>query len=237
VKILKKGFESFVGLFPGLPVRHGMTMGELALYFNTEQNIGCKLTVVKMTGWKRNMSFGDLPWVPPSPNMPTLDTALVYPGMCLMEATELSEGRGTTRPFECVGAPFINPFVLAKALQHLRLPGISFRPVYFKPQFHKWAGQNCGGVQLHVTHARIFKPVFTGVAVLKTIHDLYPHDFRWRAKPYEFVADIPAIDLLSGDEKLRKGIEKGLSFKELTADWKEGYAAFNARRKKYLLYS
>lgn len=237
-KILKKGFESFVGLYAGLPIRHGMTMGELALYFNEQEKISCDLKVVKMRGWKRKMTFDHtgLPWVLPSPNMSTLDTALVYPGMCLIEATEISEGRGTTRPFELVGAPFIDPFRLAAALKASKLPGVIFRPVTFKPTFQKHMHTDCGGVQLHVTDRLKFKPAVTGIAVLKAIHDLYPNDFRWREKPYEFVRDIPAIDLLTGDEIFREGLEKGKSLKELTADWKDGFAVFNARRKKYLLY-
>ncbi|MBI2340448.1 MAG: DUF1343 domain-containing protein [Deltaproteobacteria bacterium] len=236
-KILKKGFESFVGLYP-LPVRHGMTIGELAAYFNEECNIECNLKVVPMKGWKREMFFDatSLPWVPPSPNMPTLETALVYPGMCLLEATNLSEGRGTTRPFELAGAPFIDAHELAKNLSALHLEGVIFRPTTFRPTFHKWANEECGGVQLHVTDRKKFRPYLTGVAFLKTVIDLYPNDFQWRDKPYEFVSEIPAIDLLSGDAVLRKKLEAHASLEDIQKDWKEGYEEFLKKRQKHLLY-
>ena len=172
-------FRSFVGWYP-LATRHGMTVGELARLFQGEFGVKCDLEVVRMKGWhrRRYMDEVDIPWVLPSPNMPTVDTAVVYPGMCLIEGTELSEGRGTTRPFECFGAPFIDPEALAKRLREFRLPGIRFRPIYFKPGFQKHAGQVCGGVQLHVTRRKAFKALLTGVAALKAVHDLYPKDFK-----------------------------------------------------------
>lgn len=236
-KILQKGFESFVGLYP-LPIRHGMTIGELAHFFNEEFNIECNLKVVPMKGWKRSTFFDEtkLPWVAPSPNMPTSETALVYPGMCLIEATNLSEGRGTTRPFEIVGAPFIDPHELALKLNELELEGVVFRGHVFRPMFQKWKDQNCGGVQIHIKDRKNFRPVLTGVALLKTIIDLYPNDFAWRDKPYEFVKEIPAIDLLSGDDLLRKGLEKHLALSKLTVDWEKGYEIFLKKRQKYLLY-
>ncbi len=237
-KILQKGFESFVGLYP-LPIRHGMTIGELANFFNEEFNIECNLKVVPMKGWKRSAFFDEtkLPWVAPSPNMPTMDTALVYPGMCLIEATNLSEGRGTTRPFETIGAPFIDPHELALKLNELQLEGVVFRGHVFRPAFQKWKDQDCGGVQIHIKDRQVFRPVLTGVTLLKTIIDLYPNDFAWRDQPYEFVKEIPAIDLLSGDEMLRKKLEKHAPLKNITDDWEKGYDLFIKKRKKYLLYS
>lgn len=236
-KILQKGFESFVGLYR-IPIRHGMTIGELALYFNSEEKIDCRLNVVHMTGWKRKFYFDEtgLPWVLPSPNMPTVNTALVYPGMCLLEATNISEGRGTTRPFELVGAPFISADTFSDKLNKLELGGVFFRPTTFKPHFQKWVGQNCHGVQIHVTNRKKFRPVFTGIAVLKTIMELYPNDFAWRDKPYEFVTDIPAIDLLSGDNELRNQLEKHLPLHAIQKNRKTGYAEFLKKRNKYLLY-
>lgn len=226
--LLEKGFESFIGLYP-IPVRHGMTIGELALYFNEEEKIGCDLEVIPMKGWKRKMFFDEtgLPWVPPSPNMPTLDTALVYPGMCLLEATNISEGRGTTKPFEFFGAPYIQAENLIAALNKLKLPGVFFRPLSFKPNFQKWAGENCQGAQIHITDRKKFRPYQTGRAVLKTILEMYPVYFKWRGKPYEFVTDIPAIDLLSGSSALRKNLETKSPLKNIGNKWP---------RNKYLLY-
>ncbi|MDO8519409.1 MAG: DUF1343 domain-containing protein [Deltaproteobacteria bacterium] len=249
--LLQKGFESFVGLYP-LPVRHGMTIGELALYFNQEEKIGCELEIVRMKKWRRKMFFDEtgLPWVPPSPNMPTPDTALVYPGMCLLEATQMSEGRGTTRPFEFFGAPYIQAEKLAVSLNKLKLPGVFFRPLHFRPNFQKWAGQNCQGAQIHVTDRKKFRPYLMGVSVLKTVMEMYPDDFQWRDKPYEFVSDIPAIDLLTGSDEFRKGITKTRAKGPLRGEAPpalpvEGGDAsplvidemeFLKKRKKYLLY-
>jgi uncharacterized protein YbbC (DUF1343 family) len=234
---IEKGFESFVGLYP-IANRHGMTIGELACLFNEAFEIWADLTVVRMRGWKRKNYFEEtkLPWVLPSPNMPTPETALVYPGMCLIEATEISEGRGTTRPFEVIGAPFLDPFRLAKRLGEFKLRGVFFRPLFFKPTFHKFAGQACGGVQLHVTDRKAFKSYLTGLAVLKAVHDLSPENFRWREKPYEFVGDIPAIDLLTGSDRFRKKLEAGKSWKEIREDSERGKSEFLKLRKNFLLY-
>jgi uncharacterized protein YbbC (DUF1343 family) len=234
---IEKGFESFVGLYP-VANRHGMTIGELACLFNEAFEIWADLTVVKMRGWKRKNYFNEtgLPWVLPSPNMPSLDTALVYPGMCLIEATELSEGRGTMRPFEIVGAPFIDPFRLTKHLEEFKLPGVFFRPLFFKPTFHKFSGQACGGVQLHVIDRKGFKPYLTGLAVMKAVHDLYTDHFGWREKPYEFVGDIPAIDLLTGSDRFRKVLETGKAWKEIRKDYENGKSEFLKLRKNFLLY-
>lgn len=220
--LLTKGFESFVGLY-SVPIRHGKTLGELALAYQKDFHLDLELTVVKASGWSRDQYADEtsLPWIPPSPNMPTLDTALVYPGMCLLEATNLSEGRGTTRPFEWVGAPFIDPDLLKKEMDRLKLSGVFFRPIWFKPTFQKWAHQVCGGVQVHVVNRRKFQSLFTGIQLLKTIRHLYPHDFQWRNQPYEFVSKIPAIDLLYGSDRLRKCLEENQSVEDLREEWKK----------------
>ena len=195
--LVEKEFQSFVGQYP-IPNRHGMTIGELAILFNEYFGIKCDLEVIPMEGWERPMWYDQtgLPWVPPSPNMPTLSTATVYPGMCLIEGTLLSEGRGTTIPFEQVGAPYIDAETLAKTLNKENLPGLFFRPQYFKPQFQKWSGTVCGGVQLHVTERNKIKPLVTSITLLSSIKKLYPDDFSWRKEAYEFVNDRLAIDLL-----------------------------------------
>nr|MBA3542706.1 DUF1343 domain-containing protein [Deltaproteobacteria bacterium] len=187
------GFESFVGLV-SCPNRHGMTAGEIARWRHAVEKLDLELTVLTMRGWERDMWFEHtgLPWVMPSPNMPTVDTALVYPGMCLVEGTELSEARGTTRPFELCGAPFLDGHRLAADLTAMTLPGVTFRPATYTPMFHKFAREACGGVQLHVTNANEFRPYRTGIAVLKAAHDQAPDKFRWREKAYEFVDQIPA---------------------------------------------
>ncbi len=235
--MIHKGFESFVGAYP-IANRHGMTVGEFANYLNEEFKINADLKVIPVKGWKRKSYLDEtsFPWVLPSPNMPTLDTAIVYPGMCLLEATEISEGRGTTRPLEICGAPFIDPFELSKRLKEYKLVGTFFRPLYFKPMFQKWANQVCGGVQIHLTDRKRFKPYLTGLAVLKAIHDLYPKQFKWREKPYEFVKEIPAIDLLTGSDRFRKDLEAGKSFREIKENYEEGKSVFLKQRKKYLMY-
>jgi len=230
-------FSSFVGLYP-LPVRHGMTMGEIALYLNQEFSFGCKLMVVPMEGWRREMWFDDtsLPWVMPSPNMPTLNTAMVYPGMCLLEGTNISEGRGTTRPFEIFGKPGVDPYDLVKRLQREDLPGVKFRPLYFQPTFNKYQGELCGGAQLHITDRNAFLPVITGVAVIKTIYQLYPESFAWRLPPYEYEREKLPIDILAGTDKLRQQIESGCSLEAIAQSWQSGQEEFRKRRKPYLLY-
>ena len=233
--LLDQRFASFVGLHP-LPVRHGMTIGELAFYLN--ERLGAQLTVMRMTGWRREMAWEatGLPWVPPSPNMPTPDTARVYPGGCLIEGTNLSEGRGTTRPFEWVGAPFIEPEAWAVALRAERLPGVAFRPCVFQPAFHKWKGQECGGVQLHVTDPEHFKPYLTGLALIATAHRLYPKEFAWRKPPYEFEKTRLPIDLLCGTDRIRRQIERGLPLRQIEASWQDQLARFKNARRKFLLY-
>jgi uncharacterized protein YbbC (DUF1343 family) len=232
------GYDSFVGLYP-LVHRHGMTVGEVALWLHGEHGVGARPSVVTLEGWRRAMYFEEtgLPWVPPSPNMPTPETALVYPGMCLLEGTELSEGRGTTRPFEVFGAPFVEPRRLAETLGALELPGVVFRPCWFKPTFQKHAGVRCGGVQVHVIDRAAFRPYRTGVACLWAVRRLWPEAFRWRERAYEFVADRPAIDLLAGSDRLRRALDAGAPLGEIEASWREEEAAFREARARYLLYS
>ena len=236
--LVEKEFYSFVGQYP-IPNRHGMTVGELAILFNEHFGIKCDLKVIPMEGWERSMWYDQtgLSWVSPSPNMPTLSTATVYPGMCLIEGTLLSEGRGTTLPFEQVGAPYINAEVFAKTLNKENLPGIFFRPQYFKPQFQKWSGEVCGGVQLHIIERNKIKPLSTSISVLFFIKKLYPNDFSWRTEPYEFVNDRLAIDLLYGNSTLREAIEAGnLSIKKLESGWEEDIKVFSSQREECLIY-
>ncbi len=235
--VLDPEYRSFVGLYP-LAVRHGMTVGELALLFNREFRIGCQLDVVEMHGWRRRMWYDQtgLPWVLPSPNMPTLDTATVYPGMCLIEGTNVSEGRGTTRPFELVGAPGVSPHLLAEELERQRLPGVRFRPAYFRPTFHKWHGELCGGVQLHVTDRRRFKPYLTGIAVIAAFRRHFK-GFEWRPPPYEYEYHKLPIDILCGTDKIRKMIEAEAQLESFEASWRPELEEFKKLRAGYLLYS
>jgi len=235
--VLDPQFASFVGLHR-LAVRHGMTIGELALLFRKERNLDVDLRVVKMRGWKRGMTFDQtgLPWVQPSPNMPTLDTAFVYPGGCLVEGTNLSEGRGTTRPFELVGAPWIDPWRLARRLKHLGIPGARFRPVFFTPTFHKHAGKLCGGVQMHVTNRRLFPAFLAYVFLIAAARRQAPDKFAWREPPYEYETVKLPIDILCGTDGVRKAIEQGTSPWRLNPTWKEQAAGFRRRRAPHLLY-
>jgi len=235
--VLDPAYASFVGLRP-LPVRHGMTIAEIGHYLEDAFHPGVHYRVVPLRGWKRKQWFDEtgLPWVLPSPNMPTPDTALVYPGMCLLEGTNLSEGRGTTRPFEIFGAPFIKPDVIVSALREFRLPGVVFRPLSFQPTFQKHAGVLCGGAQIHVTDREKFRPFRTGVAILKAVHNTYPRDFAWKQPPYEYEEIKLPIDILAGSDRLRKDIESWKDLKDMDAWWKEELKAFEKVRKKYLLY-
>ena len=234
---LEAGYESFVGLFP-IPMRHGMTIGELARLFNERFGIGAALEVIPLEGWRREMYWDDtgLPWVMPSPNMPTLDTAIVYPGGVLFEGTQLSEGRGTTRPFELLGAPWVDAEPFAARLNALGIAGARFRPVIFEPTFHKHARQPCGGVQIHVTDRRAFRPVLAGVAVMGEFHRAAPDRFAWREPPYEYVHDRMPIDILAGSDRLRHAIEADVPAREIAQEWEVGTREFEAIRQPYLLY-
>ena len=230
-------YASFVGLYP-LPIRHGMTMGEVARYLDATQGLGCNPDVIPMRGWRRRMVWEDtgLPWVAPSPNMPTPDTARVYPGGCLYEGTNLSEGRGTTRPFEWVGAPYLEADRYAAGLEALRLPGVTFRPARFTPMFHKWAGRLCDGVQIHVTDAARFKSYLTGIAILAEARRQAPRAFAWRRPPYEFEKKKWPIDIICGTDQIRRGIERRRPLREIERAWTPGLAAWKRQRARFLGY-
>jgi uncharacterized protein YbbC (DUF1343 family) len=230
-------FASFVGMY-SIPMRHGMTVGELALMFNNEFSIGCELKVIGMEGWRREMWHEEtgLPWVMPSPNIPTIDTAVVYPGSVMVEGTEISEGRGTTRPFEILGAPYVEPGRLIDVLKRDNLPGVTFRPQHFQPTFHKFAGRLCGGIQIHVTDRRVFRPVSTGIAIISAIRRLYPVEFAWKQPPYEYVYDKLPFDVINGTSRLREQIEADESVARIDESWRASLEEFRKRRDPYLLY-
>jgi uncharacterized protein YbbC (DUF1343 family) len=222
-------FSSFIGLYP-IPERHGMTVGELALMINDRfLEKKADLTVVPMHGWRRDMWFDDtgLPWVIPSPNMPTLDTAIVYPGQVCLEGTNVSEGRGTTRPFEMFGAPWIDGFDLARKLNGLALPGVAFREAWFTPSFSKFAGETCGGAQLHVTERNSYRPYETALHIIKTIREMYPDKFEFHAEYF---------DKVMGTGKVREALEKGIDVAALLQSFEPGLKAFEKAREPYLLY-
>ena len=237
--VLEDGFQSFVGQYP-IPMRHGMTIGELAVLFNQHFGIGAKLEVVKMTGWSRSQYFDStgLPWVLPSPNVPTLDTAIVFPGGVLLEGTNVSEGRGTTKPFELVGAPWVDrdPEGFAAGLNRLGLPGVYFRPAFFEPTFHKHEKTGCGGCQIHVTDRAAFRPVAAGVAVIEAFKRASSGRFEWRPPPYEYEYTKPPIDVLYGSATLREGLDAGTPAAELVRAWEPGVQNFLPIRAKALLY-
>lgn len=236
--MLEKGYESFVGLYP-LPMRHGMTIGELARLFNERFALGAKLEVIPMQGWSREMYFDDtgLPFVLPSPNIPTVEAEIVYPGTVLFEGINISEGRGTTKPFELAGAPWVtDPEAFARALNALGLPGVVFRPHAFEPTFHKHAQLLCGGCQIHVTDRPAFRSVETGVALTIAFRDADPSAFAWREPPYEYEYTLPPIDILYGSDGLRTGMDRGASARQLAEDWDAPVAEFDRIRAEYLLY-
>ena len=235
--VLDPAYASFVGQF-AIPLRHGLTIGELARLFNDQFGIGAALEVVPMTGWRRSMYWDEtaLPWVLPSPNMPTLDTAIVYPGMVLFEGTLLSEGRGTTRPFEIVGAPWVDGERLAESMNGQALPGVRFRPVVFEPTFQKHARETCGGCQVHVTDRRAFRPVLTAVTLLAAFRRQSPERFAWRQPPYEYEHEKMPIDILYGSDALRTMIDAGTPGKEIAAGWGADVRRFEDVRARCLLY-
>ena len=213
---LQPGFKSFVGLHP-LPARHGMTVGEIATYFQSAFYADCELEVVELSGWDRAQYLDetDLPWVMTSPNMPTVDTAIVYPGQCLLEGTNLSEGRGTTRPFEVFGAPWIDEWELTERLNCLSLRGAHFRPYQFQPTFQKYAGQICHGAFIHVTDRRAFHPVAATIAILLEVWKLWPGHAEWRQPPYEYETELLPFDILAGNDWLRPAIETDRPFNDI----------------------
>jgi uncharacterized protein YbbC (DUF1343 family) len=235
--MLAGGYESFVGQFP-IPLRHGMTIAELARFFNDACGIGADLTIVDMDHWRRSMYHDQtgLPWVMPSPNMPTPETAVVYPGTVLFEGTNVSEGRGTTRPFELIGAPWIDAESLAGRLAARQLPGVHFRPAVFEPTFQKHARQSCGGCQIHVLDREVFPSVGAALAVLIEMRAQNPSRFRWREPPYEYEREKLPFDILAGSNQLREQIDAGVPLPEIQTSWQSGLESFVGRRKPYLIY-
>lgn len=235
--VLDPGFASFVGQFP-IATRHGMTMCELGRLFNGAFGIDCDFETVTMDGWSRELWFDqtDAPWVLPSPNMPTLDSASVFPGSVHLEGTQMSEGRGTTRPFELIGAPYIDADSYANALSKLDLPGVAFRSCVFMPTFQKHAGKACGGIQIHVLDRATFKPALTGIAIVKMAYDMYPDDFKWKDPPYEYEYDRNPFDLIAGTSKVREAIERGGSLASIAGSWVEPLDDFIRLRNEFLLY-
>lgn len=235
--VLEKGQESFVGQY-SIPTRHGMTLGELGRMFNEHFLIKCELEVVPMDGWARSdwHDETDAPWVMPSPNMPTLDSATVFPGTVHFEGTQVSEGRGTTRPFELVGAPYIVSEDYAAELNKANLPGVYFRSCIFRPTFQKHGGVSCEGVQIHVLDRNIFEPVTTGLTMVKVARDLYPDKFRWKEPPYEYVFDRNPFDVIAGTTKVREAFEQGRTIAELQESWQPELGEFKKLREEFLMY-
>jgi uncharacterized protein YbbC (DUF1343 family) len=234
---LDPAYASFVGQYP-IPLRHGLTIGEIARFFNHEFGLGAALDVVPLSGWRREMYYDDtgLPWVIPSPNLPTLDSAIVYPGAVLFEGTMLSEGRGTTRPFELIGAPWIDGERLAAAMNARRFPGVYFRPVFFEPTFQKHARQTCGGCQLHVTDRQAFQPVRVAVELIAEFRRQKPDLYAWRMPPYEYEHEKWPIDILYGSDRLRTAVDRGEDVGALADSWAADEEAFRRQRQRYLLY-
>jgi uncharacterized protein YbbC (DUF1343 family) len=236
--VLVPGHESFVGMYP-IPMRHGMTIGELARLFNEHFGIGADLEVVTMDGWGRDTYFDDTgrTWILSSPNIPTFDTTLVYPGTVLFEGTNVSEGRGTTRPFELVGAPWIVAERFADRMNRRGLPGVFFRPVLFEPTFHKHAKQGCGGCQIHVLDRRTFRPVESAIALLEAFRNEGGGAFRWKDPPYEYEYERNPFDVLAGSPMLREQIESGVPASDIARSWEKPVAKFAQLRETFLLYS
>ena len=235
--MLVRGFQSFVGQYP-IPMRHGMTIGEVARLFNDAFGIGADLDVVAMEGWQRDMYYERtaLPWILPSPNMPTVDSAVVYPGTVLLEGTNVSEGRGTTKPFEIVGAPWVAAEPFAEAMNRAGLAGVRFRPATFEPTFHKHARTECGGCQIHVLDRSAFRPVETGVALAGAFRAADPGHFQWRDPPYEYEHVKRPIDILAGSSDLREQIDTGVPAREIARSWEHAVHQFGRVREEFLMY-
>jgi uncharacterized protein YbbC (DUF1343 family) len=235
--IVQPDCVSFVGMQP-IAVRHGMTTGEACRFFDRFGGWSCDLEVVELQGWRRSMWFDEtgLPWVIPSPNMPTLETAVVYPGQCLLEGTQASEARGTTRPFEFFGAPYVDAYALKSELDAASLPGVAFRPISYRPKFQKCADETCAGLQIHVTDRDAYRNMETSYAIIGAMMKLFPDDFEWREKAYEFVDDIPAIDLLFGDRSIRRRLEAGELAVEVARDVNGNRGDFDHHRAQSLIY-
>jgi uncharacterized protein YbbC (DUF1343 family) len=235
--LLQTSLTSFVGVYP-IPMRHGMTLGELARLFNQEMGIGAELRIIPLEGWSRSFYFdqAQTPWILPSPNMPIVTTALVYPGQVLLEGTNLSEGRGTTRPFELFGAPFLDPSKILQFIKDLPLQGVKLVEMAFRPTFQKWQGQECRGFFLWVQDPGIYKPYRTTLALLQALLALYPNDFQWKSPPYEYETERLPIDLLIGNQALRQALEAGEPIDKLEASWQPELIKFLNLRKGYVLY-
>jgi len=255
--LIRPGYTSFVGLYP-VPMRHALTLGELAALVNSRMADGaprarpqkrsdgvgwrcpglCNLTVVPMAGWRRRMLFPDtgLPWVLPSPNMPTFDTAIVYPGQVLLEGTNVSEGRGTTRPFEIFGAPWLDIRLVRRRFEKRRLPGLVLRDHAFEPTFHKWGKEVCQGFQIQVTDAALYRPYITTLALLQDIIAVHRDRFEWKQPPYEYVTDRLPIDVLTGDPAVRQTLELGTDLRVLERAWRKEIAAFQRESRAFHLY-
>jgi len=235
--VLDPTCASFVGQFP-IATRHGMTVCELGRMFNEHFGIGSELDCVKMVGWSRELWYDntDGPWVLPSPNIPTVDTTVVFPATVHLEGTQMSEGRGTTKPFEFAGAPYIDADDFAAVLADSKFPGVYFRACGFMPTFQKHAGQACGGVQIHVTDREVFEPVIAGIAIVKAAFDMYGDQFRWKDPPYEYEYDRNPFDLISGTSKVREAIERGDSVTTIQASWEDPLVEFSRLRADFLLY-
>ena len=235
--LLRDDCRSFVGLYP-IPMRHGLTFGELALLINAEFGIGAQLDVIPVRGWQRHMCFRDtgFPWVAPSPNMPTPETAQVYPGQVIWEGTNVSEGRGTSLPFEFVGAPYWRQEQILRKVSETDLPGCFLRPIVFQPTSGKWAGEACNGFQIHVTDQDSFLPYRTSLTLLQTALLLYPQEFRYKDPPYEYEFDRLPMDLILGNTEVRSGLEAGQPVQQLEKVWQMELNVFDRLRKKYFLY-
>ncbi|MDQ7784420.1 MAG: DUF1343 domain-containing protein [Desulfomonilaceae bacterium] len=235
--VLNPQYTSFVGPFP-IPMRHGMTLGELMTLYNEVHRIGCALTVIAMQEWDRNAYFEatELPWVMPSPNMPTVETAVVYPGQVVLEGTNLSEGRGTTRPFEIFGAPYVEPERVALEVEPEAITGAVLRPIEFKPTFNKWADRTCKGFQIHVIDRNVFRPYRAALGILAAVARLYPGNFQWSEPPYEYVYDMLPADVILGDGAVRLDVEAGKSLIDMERKWDRDLEEFKKVRSAFLIY-
>jgi len=229
---------SFVGRYP-IPMRHGLTTGELACLFNKEYGIGCDLDVIPMQGWNRSMNFADtgLPWIAPSPNLPTPAAAMVYPGQVLWEGTNVSEGRGTTQPFELFGAPFIDSEKILAVLNGGQLPGAVLRPVAFEPTFNKWKGKLCNGFQVHIIDPSIFKPYITTLKLIQAVRHCHRDRFEWMPPPYEYEFDRQPIDLIIGDKEIRRRLENNDPINDIEQSWQDDLNTFIELSRQYHLYA
>ena len=237
--IIQQDCYSFVGLYP-IPMRHGLTFAELALLINKHFNIGADLEIIAMQGWRRSMLFEDtgLPWVFPSPNMPSAATALVYPGQVIWEGTNVSEGRGTCLPFALFGAPFIEPAeILRQAEKSADMPGCNLRPLIFEPTSNKWAGKACKGFQIHITDPAAFRPYRTSLALLQSVMLLYPEAFLYKEPPYEYEYERLPMDLILGDRKVRQNIEQGQNIMDMEKSWQNDLHDFEKLRQDVFLYN